>query len=255
MSSSGIFDTIFFKNAIPLINENTPFSTFQMLAINQSSIIQGYSFYEYQQACGIQDTSTILTNVSTNINYNISTIQAKTLSSISYLSSNINFIGKTYYSTIEYSSGQDFSLTGNNQLYTIKITAPTIDLGSTFSQLINTNKFNLYVDFYYSLFLSTSRDNFTWVNTLGSLNTLDDPELLYGNKGSYNTTRVGNNAYTTIRSSLLFNPIQTQMPANITNFQLQLELVSTINARSRIGPYFDIYIPAKNNFKFTLVPI
>lgn len=255
MAVSGNFDTLFFKNAVPLIDENTPFTPLNMLAVNQSSIIQGYSFYEYQQACGIQDTSTILTTVSTNINTTVSTIQGRTLSSITSLASNINFIGKLYTSTIEYPQNIDFISTGSNQTYPGQILTPFITLGSTISQLINSQRFNVYVDFQYSLYLSTPSDNFTFVNTLGSLNTLDDPVLLFGNKGSSNISRVGNNVYTTLNTSLLFSPTVTQMPANISNFQLQINLNSTLNASSSTSPYFDIYIPNKNNFKFTLMPI
>lgn len=244
MAVSGNFDTLFFKNAVPLIDENTPFKALNMLAINHSSIIQGYSFYEYQQACGIQDTSTILTTVSTNINNTVSTIQAKTASKFAAVSSNINFIGKIYTSTFQYPENTDFISTGFGQIMT-----PIIPLGDSLSQLINSQRFNVYVDFQYSLYLSTSADTFTWVNTLGSLNTLDDPSFTYGNKGSSKISRVGNNVYTTLNTTLLFIPNSLQMPAKITNFQLQ------INTTSSNEPYFDIYIPTNNNFKFTLTPI
>jgi hypothetical protein len=254
MAVSGNFDTLFFRNGVPLIDENTPFKPLNMLAVNESSIIQGYNFYEYQQACGIQDTSTILVNVSTSINTNISTIQGRTLSSITTLTSNINFIGKIYTSSIEYPQNVDFMSTGFNNAYSGKILTPIIPLGEKLSHLINSHRFNVHVDFQYSLYLSTPTSNFTWINTLGSLNTLDDPILLFGNKGSSNITRVGNNTYTTLNTSLVFSPTVTQMPANISNFQLQINLNSTINAISPLSPYFDIYIPGSINFKITLTP-
>lgn len=226
-----------------------------MLAINESSIIQGYTFYEYQQACGIQDTSTILTTVSTNITNTVSSIQARTLSSLTLLSSNINFIGKIYTSTLHYTQNVDFTSTGSNQTYPGQILTPIIPLGNTLSQLINSQRFNVYVDFHYSLYLSTSTDNFTWVNTLGSLNNLDPPSFTFGNKGSSSATRVGNNVYTQVNNTLVFNPTPLQMPINISTFNLQINLNSTINATSSNAPYFDIYIPTTNNFKFTLVPV
>jgi hypothetical protein len=102
------------------------------------------------------------------------------------------------------------------------------------------------------LYLSTSYDKFTFVNTQGSLNALGNPLFTYGNKGTQNSTRVGNYIYTNINANLLFNPNSSQMPANISNFQLQINLNSTTNSTSTTPPYFDIYIPSQNNFVVTL---
>jgi hypothetical protein len=140
-------------------------------------------------------------------------------------------------------------------VYPGTILTPTLWLGNGITDLINTGNYNVYVNFDYSLYLSTSYDTFTWVTTQGSLNALGNPLFTYGNKGSLNTTRIGNYTYTQINANLLFNPNPLQMPANVSNFQLQINLNSTINATSPIPPYFDIYIPSQNNFVVTLQPL
>jgi hypothetical protein len=140
-------------------------------------------------------------------------------------------------------------------VYPGSILTPNLWIGTGLTNLINTGNYNVYVKFDYSLYLSTSYDTFTFVDTLGSLNDLGNPLFTYGNKGSLTTTRVGNNTYTQINANLLFNPNPLQMPANISNFQIQINLNSTINATSNLPPYFDIYIPSENNFVITLCPL
>jgi hypothetical protein len=149
----------------------------------------------------------------------------------------------------------DFVSTGLNQVYPGNIITPNLWLGDGITRYINTGNYRVYLDFHYSLYLSTSFDNFTWINTLGSLNTLDNPLFTFGNKGSSSSSRVGNTIHTQINSRLLFNPRTQQIPANVSNFQLQLILNSTVNAISSLSPYFDIYIPSSNNFKITLYPL
>jgi len=143
----------------------------------------------------------------------------------------------------------DFISTGNYELYPGNIKT-SFWLGKGVTDIINTGNYKVCVDFDYSLYLSTSYDSFTWVNTIGSLNTLDNPLFTFGNKGSSKLTRVGNSVYTQVNTRLAFN----QIPANVSNFQLQINLNSTINAISSLSPYFDIYIPSNNNLKITLSP-
>jgi hypothetical protein len=151
---------------------------------------------------------------------------------------------------------QDFitaSISGNQ--YPGKILTPNLWLGQDLTNIINTRNYNVYINFKYSLYLSTSYDTYTWVTTQGSLNTLDNQLFSFGNKGSLTTTRVGSYTYTDINTTLLFNPNLYQMPANVSNFQIQLILNSSINSSSSVPPYFDIYIPAQNNFTVTLSPL
>jgi hypothetical protein len=148
----------------------------------------------------------------------------------------------------------DFNATGTGDVYPQNIIGPTLWLENNITDIIKTNNYDVYVDFQYSLYLSTLTDRFTWVDTLGSLNSLDNPLFTYGNKGSISKTRVGNDVYTQVNNTLLFNSKTTQMPLTTSNFQIQINLNSTINAISPLSPYFDIYIPGSNNFKITLTP-
>jgi len=135
--------------------------------------------------------------------------------------------------------------TGSNQLQAENIKIPNLWLGNGLTSLINSGNYNVYIDFDYSLYLSTSADSVTWVTTLGSLNALDNPLFIFGNKGSSKLTRIGNTTYTQINTRLAYN----KTPANVSNFQVQLNLSSILM------PYFDIYVPSSNNFKITLSPL
>lgn len=254
MTSSGIFDTIFFKNAVPLIDEITPFSTLTLLAMGPSSIVQGYSFYDYQNACGFQDTSTIVNQLSTNIgstvSLNRSTLQSELNSSIQTLTDSINFIGKTYVSTIPYSSEFMSSYTGTDNLYPGVIITPQLSLGNI-SSLITSSRYNVYVDLEYSLEL-VANDSHTWVNTVGVFNALGNPIYADANKGATTTTRVGNNTITNINTSLLFTPGPTQIPLTTSSFHFEVYLKSSINATTDFSPLFNIYVP--DHIKLTLVP-
>lgn len=253
-SSSGSFDTLFFKNAIPLINDNTPFSTLTLLAVGPSSIVQGYPFYEYQKACGFQDTSTIVSHINsitnTELTKNTSTLRSEAVSTSQSLLSTISFIGKTYVSTIPYSSAFTSTYTGSNQNYPGVIITPPISVGGL-SPIINTSKYNVYVDIEYSLNLNTSNDLYTWVSTVGVFNMLDNPIYIDGNKGTTTTTRVGNNTYANIKTSLLFSPEITQIPENVSSFHFELYLRSSIYCTANTSPKFDIYV--KDDLRFTLV--
>jgi len=253
--SSGNFDTIFFKNAAPLVDDVTPFSTFSILAVGPSSIVQGYSFYDLQKLYGAPDTSTITNQLSTTIVNNISSLQSTTQSQISTITNQLNNLNQSFISTIP-TTDLFSTYTGTSETYPGNIQLNSFSLGGL-SSIINTGKYTLTVDFQYSLYLNTPNDLFTWVTTLGSLNTLDDPSLVYGNKGSQLTTRVGNNVYSQINNNLIFNPSYNQMPLNVSNFNLQLLLNSSINISptTNMAPNFDIYVQGLNNFTFTLTPI
>ena len=253
-SSSGSFDTLFFKNAIPLVNDNTPFSTLTLLAVGPSSIVKGYTFYEYQKACGFQDTSTIVNNISatnnTSLSINISTLRSEVASTSQSILSTISFIGKTYVSTIPYSSAFTSTYTGSNERYPGVITTPPVSIDSL-SSIINSSKYNVYVDLEYSLNLNTSNDSYTWVSTVGVFNMLDNPIYIGGNKGATSTTRVGNNTYANINTSLLFSSDITQIPQNVSSFFFNVYLNSSINCTANTSPTFDLYV--KDYLKLTLV--
>ena len=280
--SSGTFETLFFQKAVPLINDVTGYSTLTMLAVGSNGYLEGYSFHEYQSTCGFQDSSTLTTVLTKTFNSTLT-------STITSINSSIDFIGKTYISTIplvQWVSSQtitnypyyynstffsslvssfvstgvlapsyifDFASTGTLQ-YGSSITTPSIWLGSNLSGLINSGKYTTYVNLQYSLSLSTNT-TFSWISTLGVFNQLDDPSYMYGNKGVSFTTRLGNYQYSHINTTLLFNPqtpgYNTQIPTNVSNFHIELYVNSNTPSAS---PVFDIFMQG-NNITFTLVPL
>jgi len=291
--SSGTFDTLFFQKAVPLINDVTGYSSLTMFAIGNQGYLEGQSFYAYQSTCGFQDSSTLTIALTSSFNSTltsqISSLALSTASTISQINSNIAFIGKTYISTIplvKWVSSQtvtnypfyynstffstpfistfistgvvapsysfDFASTGVVQ-YSSNITIPSFWLGANLSQLINSGNYTTYVNLQYSLSLSTNTTSFSWVSTLGVFNQLDDPSYTYGNKGVSFTTRLGNDQYSHINTTLVFNPkYSTQIPINISNFHLELYVNSNKSADS---PAYDIFMQGQNNVTFTLVPL
>jgi len=140
--------------------------------------------------------------------------------------------------------------TGSDQQYPGVIKTPSVSLGNL-SSTINSSNFNVYVDFEYSLNLNTPNDLYTWVSTVGVFNQLDNPIYVDGNKGATTTTRVGNNTYADIKTSLLFSPSSTQIPQNTSSFHFEVYLNPSINSIGSIAPNFDIYV--KDSLKLTLI--
>ena len=279
--SSGNFETLFFQKAVPLINDVTGYSTLTMFAVNDQGYLQGQSFYQYQSTCGFQDSSTLTTILNQDFNSTlssqISSLKVNAASTISQLNSNIAFIGKTYISTIplvQWVSSQtitNYPFYSNSSIvssytfdfvssgtvgYSSSITTNSFWLGSGLSDLINTRKYNIYVDLQYSLYVSTNITPYVWVSTLGVFNELEEPSYTYGNKGVSFTTRLGNNQYSHITTSLLFVPesigYNTKIPINVSNFHLELFLNSKTPSSA---PAFDMFMPGQNNITFTLVPL
>jgi hypothetical protein len=256
-------------NTTNLINFSTLVST-----LISSYTINTYPFYFNSSFVSSYTSSIPLTIVSSNSTFlstsvsSVSVITFPYIFNSSLVSSYTSSVGLTIISTLTnalssfISTGvlansyySDFINSGIGFEYPGTILTQNLWLGTGLTNLINTGNYNVYVNFDYSLYLSTTYDNFTWVNTQGSLNALGNPLFTFGNKGSSNTMRVGNSSYTQVNANLLFNPNPSQMPANISNFQLQIILNSSINATSILPPYYNIYIPAQNNFVVTLQPL
>jgi len=141
-----------------------------------------------------------------------------------------------------------------NSNYTI--TTPNIWLGQGLSDLINSKKYNVFVQYQYSLWVSTVRATppITWISTTGFLGTGG------GIVGRTASTRIPNSQFTTITNNLSYKPqtafSQTEMGIPLSNFTMTVNLQSTlINLTSSITPAFDIFVPGQNNFTFTLVPV
>jgi hypothetical protein len=138
-------------------------------------------------------------------------------------------------------------------------------LGDDMRDLIGTQRYNVFVDYQYSIYVSTSRDPVTWVSTFGRFcfNTTYSNPSAYSNY-PVTTTRVGDRQYSEVHvrqmitpggNSALISvfPLETSNIAN-SNFYGTVLLQSSINATGPGEIFVDIFSPGANNYTFTLVP-
>ena len=144
--------------------------------------------------------------------------------------------------------------------YPLQITTPKLWLGTAMQSLLDAQilnvpgQYNVFVDFQYSLYLSSSYTSYSWVSTTGTFGSSS------GNIGRTVTTRVGMQNYAHIREELSFaaqpnTGAGREIGFNASNFTITLNLQSSIGTTNALAPSFDIYIPGENNFTFTLVPV
>jgi hypothetical protein len=339
--ASGSFNINAFSRygELPVRIDTIPYSTLTMFAVGSNSFVTPYSFYDYTNACGFKDTSTITTQIlstTTNMIHNanqtfISTIPLtkwvstdvtgtinvltrtspfyyastfqKTVSTIpvavtnTYTSTLISTIYAPpiqlypnstpiypnafqstcffeFQSTIPYfvststsfgpytSTGVlaasypfDFvsSYSGLVESYPMNIYTDSVWLGESMSQMINSKQYNVFINYQYSLWLSSSTTSYTWVSTVGYFGS--GPGLT----GQTSVTRVGDRTYTQITNTCMYVPEpigqQTQIGANTKSFSLLVSLRKSIFETAISGPSYDLYVPGKNNFTITLVPI
>jgi len=100
--ASGSFniDTFSWLKQMPLSTNTTGFDSNIMFAVGSDKYMKPYSFYDYTNASGFVDTSTLTTIFN------------------SAITSSINFIGKTYVSTIPYTKWISTNTVGTNVLET-----------------------------------------------------------------------------------------------------------------------------------------
>ena len=153
--------------------------------------------------------------------------------------------------------------TGGSAQYPLQISTPKLWLGTSMQALLDAQiqnvpgQYNVFVEFQYSLYLSSAATSYSWVSTTGTFGntTLDD-----GNIGRTVTTRVGMSNYSHIREELSFagqpnTGGDREIGFFASNFTITLNLQSSFGTASALAPAFDIYIPGENNFTFTLVPV
>ena len=265
MSSSGNFDTIFFQKAFPLSTITSGYPPLTMLAVGPTGYLKDYSFYNYQSSCGFKDTSTITSYLSSYIDKSISTTNVTINSNVSTIyntistvNSNIVYNGKTYVYTLPFANNFISTYDGTYPQGPIGIKTSNLFLANTpLKTLMDSGKYTIMVNLQYSIYVSTTSlqiPSYTWISTIGMFN-------MVGTNGASFTTRLGNNEYSHINTSLIFNPISVtrdyiQIAANNNNFHLELWLS---NSGSTIPtatvPYFDIFMQAENNVTFTCIPI
>jgi hypothetical protein len=159
----------------------------------------------------------------------------------------------------------NFTSTYSNGIaqYPLQITTPKLWLGTNMQGLLDAQiqnvpgQYNAFVEFQYSLYLSSPYTAYSWVSTTG---TFGDTTTLEGNIGRTVTTRVGMSNYSHIREKLSFaaesaNVQDRDIGFNASNFTLTLDILSSIGTTNSLAPAFEIYIPGENNFTFTLVPV
>lgn len=236
--ASGSFeiDTFSWRQSLPLSTNTTAYSTCTTFITGSTGFLEPNSLYQFTTKSGFQDPSTLTQRFNTG------------------LTSTYNAIGRTYISTVptaDWSSNAPSSLT-----YQFGIVTPNVALGPAMSALINSRLYNVFVDCQYSLRLATPTDASTWVSTVACFGPSPRPTDQFGRT---TTARVSNNNYTQLRNTFMFQPQGTgqqyQIPANSSNFHLEIYCRSTIQSSGTTGPEFDVFVPGDNNFTFTLSPV
>jgi hypothetical protein len=150
---------------------------------------------------------------------------------------------------------------GGSAQYPLQITTPKLWLGASMQALIDAQiqnvpgQYNVFVEFQYSLYLSSAATSYSWVSTTGLFGS-----NVAGNIGRTVTTRVGMSNYSHIREELSYAAQPNtggnrEIGTDASNFTLTLNLQSSFGTAGVLAPAFDIYIPGENNFTFTLVPV
>lgn len=141
----------------------------------------------------------------------------------------------------------------------LKIVFSNVWLTPELTAVVESGRYDVFVDYQYSMYISTNLDSMTWVSTLGRFSypySLTNPN---GYTGVNTVTRAGNLQYSEIHVKQMFSPL----PSNVTiltsagansNFYPTVLLQSSIHATGSGEIFVDIFSPGANNYTFTLVP-
>jgi hypothetical protein len=189
--------------------------------------------------------STLVSSISSNY---VSTLPS-VLSSVVVPSEIFNF--RSTFSTLNYS--------------VLNIPFSNVWLGDDMRDLIGTQRYNVFVDYQYSIYVSTNQDPVTWISTFGRF-CFDET---YPNPSAYSiypvtATRVGDRQYSEVHVRQMLTPgdgsalvtvntLQVPNQAN-SNFYPTIRLQSSITATGSGEIFVDIFSPGANNYTFTLVP-
>jgi hypothetical protein len=130
--------------------------------------------------------------------------------------------------------------------------------------LIGTQRYNVFVDYQYSIYVSTNQDPVTWVSTFGRfsfLNTYNAPSYtIY----PVTSTRIGDRQYSEVHVRQMLTPGENSALVSVdildepnianSNFYTTIRLQSSITATGSGEIFVDIFSPGANNYTFTLVP-
>lgn len=179
----------------------------------------------------------------------VSSISSNFVSTLSSLISSVVVPNQIFNFTSTFSTSTYADLT---------ILSSNVWLGQEMRDLIGTRNYNVFVDYQYSIYVSTNRDPVTWVSTFGRFSY----PITYTQSNSYtiiNTnTRVGDRQYSEVHVRQMFVP-DSNAPIPISdgansNFYATTRLLSSISAAGPGEIFVDIFSPGANNYTFTLVP-
>jgi hypothetical protein len=131
-------------------------------------------------------------------------------------------------------------------------------LGEDMTNLIGSQNYNVFVDYQYSIYVSTSRDPVTWVSTFGRLSYTNTVSSLVQTNYPVTSTRIGDGQYSEVHVKQMITPganatLLITSGAN-SNFYATTRLLSSISAAGPGEIFVDIFSPGANNYTFTLVP-
>lgn len=262
MSSGSLnIDSFSWYRSLPLSNDTTGYSTGTLFAVGPSSFEVPYTFYQYQSTVGFTDTSTMSVAVANYVNASLQSTVAgigfnfqSTIPLVSWVSTN----NTAFQSPVPVEGWNprpyDFmsTYTTFSQGWPVDFQMSTLWLGTDLPTLIASGKYTVAVDFQYSLFTSTnvavSPNYSSWVSTIGFLGSNT------GVDGKQITTRIGNQAYTTLQQKLVFNPQSNQIGSTPSSFWFKAVIGSNTANTVVQAPAFDVFVPGENNFTFTLTP-
>jgi hypothetical protein len=186
-----------------------------------------------------------------------STFTSTTVSSIT--SNFVSTLPSVISSVIVPSEIFDFRSTVRANTYSdLKIVFSNVWLGNL-SSFIGSDRYDVFVDYQYSIYVSTNTDPVTWVSTLGRFSYPETKDNTNGYRGVNTATRVGNLQYSEVHAKqmLTTNDTNTQLLPSIganSNFYPTVLLQSSIHATGTGEIFVDIFAPGANNYTFTLVP-
>jgi hypothetical protein len=186
-----------------------------------------------------------------------STFTSTTASSIT--SNFVSTLPSVVSSIIASSEIFDFRSTVRASNYSnLQILFSNVWLGNL-STVIGSGRYDVFVDYQYSIYVSTNFDSMTWVSTLGRFSYPGTQSNTNNYTGVNTATRVGNLQYSEIHVKQMFtsndtNSMLVNTAGGNSNFYPTVLLQSSIHATGTGEIFVDIFSPGANNYTFTLVP-
>jgi hypothetical protein len=252
--SSGTIETYPFNHNSTILNYNfSTSSTIQSSITYQfaSSGLYGYITSNVYPSCAPYSLfSTIPVLASTFTSTTVSSITSNFVSTLPSVVSSIVVPSEIFdfKSTIRTSNYADLRIIFSNVWITPEI--------RTF---VESGRYDVFVDYQYSIYVSTTFDSMTWVSTLGRFGypfTVPEPGEY---RGVNTATRVGNLQYSEIHVKQMFSSNSdgtsiVNAEGFNSNFYPTVLLQSSIHATGTGEIFVDIFSPGANNYTFTLVP-